>query len=428
MDRIGSRPNGMPRRHRSTRRWPYDPAGQRVEERICEQLAERGVTGFAAGRASPASASPASAETRERQAEELECVYVEHAARRASFALQARRVSISCGAPYFGEIADKLLRCRRKGVLCCDATSGRMMSRWLEKCGLTRWCPQEAAARADQLSLDHVPTIVELVTADRNRRLMSGVFKLGLCDPGRLEAARQSLWEQFAQWRERTPGVVAAFAAFEATWQREEQWLAHLHCLLVLEGSCDWDGAVAAWPGELDWETMDRPCSVDALCRFFRYVMSPTPYKSALKHARGESTAPPFSAWPDARVLEWDSVHVGHRRTRAYGELYNVAGKRWRSADTTGKRNYAEMAELPEAVAEASWSSFSKATKWRLKHRILRGAVEPRAQVVRVADLIVDVQARLVWFFKRGHKSSTAGYPAGLRRRSKVQIGRDPPR
>lgn len=230
----------------------------------------------------------------------------------------------------------KLLFCRRLGPFGINA-EGKCVIAWHDKCGSTRFCPDEARHESLRLRDRYVPerseaangrTLLEHVA--RGGRVYKAVIAPRHYPGGRL---REGMRYELKRFRDRALRAVrdrkkkypidGALVILEAPLSEARLWNVHLNVLLLTHGWLDYEAFQADFDCSIKIREVTRFDDV-GIARLMNELFKYATLTVAEKSAERKSDAPPMIEWTPAEFVEWHRAHKGFRRTRAYGCFHGV--------------------------------------------------------------------------------------------------------
>jgi hypothetical protein len=238
------------------------------------------------------------------------------------------------------ELSYKFLFCRQQGPFGISG-DGKLVIAWHEKCGASKYCPDEARNEAQRLRERYVPARAFVETGDHSRTILEHVkrggrvYKAVISPPnypaGRL---REGMKYEMKRFRDRAIRAVAggrnkwsidgALVIQEAPLGRDRDWNIHLNVLLLTRGWFDYKGFQAAFGCSLKVRQHDRFDDI-GIARLFNEIIKYSTRTVPEKSSDGNhDIAPSMIEWTPAEFLEWHKAQKGFRRTRPYGCLHGV--------------------------------------------------------------------------------------------------------
>ena len=77
-----------------------------------------------------------------------------------------------------------------------------------------------------------------------------------------------------------------------------------------------------------------------------------------------------MTQWSSTRWQEWWDAQQGFRRTRAYGCLYALHGKRWNAADFNDRSEWCRVAGAPQELVKLDWKEIGQGMKKKDRERL----------------------------------------------------------
>lgn len=231
-------------------------------------------------------------------------------------------------------ICRAMRECRCKSPVGIKPDGGRIYA-WDCKCGYVRLCPDEARAETKRLAAKYVPELIRWVKEKPTRRIYYCVFTSPNFPAGDLLGGKRWQFDAYKQFRkhEYIKGrVLGSLVVQEDPLSVWHDWNVHLNAILCVEGEFDYAKARAAWGHHVYFKEQPRDIAklTAAVRELVKYSAKHTGTASEEAFVSGKSEAPPMTAWPHARWLEWwhaqrpsrsDGGVSAFRRTRSYGCL-----------------------------------------------------------------------------------------------------------
>ena len=284
----------------------------------------------------------------------------------------------SMGCDYPQAIVEKLRSCRTDGTLAMNQ-GGKKIVFYTEKCGYSKFCPDEARQETQRLSETDIPAINAFLNQDRRHTFQYAVFTLPNYPAGDLEFGLKDIRERWNRLRalKCMESVAGVRIVLEAPLSAHDDWNIHLNVMLLINGPFDWKAVREAWGFNIHFESaeqMERKTrqklmrqGVDvsgmttatvlahAYLEICKYAGAPVSSKSDQKAAEGTSKAPPMIEWPPERFREFWVGMKGFRRSWANGILFDAHGYRWTVATDDLRKAWLGEAKLSTALAASTW-------------------------------------------------------------------------
>ncbi len=223
--------------------------------------------------------------------------------------------------------AKKMLACRQQGPVGFNS-DGKVVVEWEDKCGQSKYCPDEALKEARRLAEVYLPEVQ--AHANQGGRVYKGVLTIPNCKPGMLQSEIDFIFKRFrnnilrAQLNndKRFP-ITGALVILETPLSRDRYWNIHLNFLILTDRWLDYRAFQEAWGFGLHIRQHQdfSDAGMNALFNeLIKYATRALPEKST----DGRHDAPAMCEWTGAELHEWDSAMHGLRRTRGYGTLYGL--------------------------------------------------------------------------------------------------------
>ena len=228
-----------------------------------------------------------------------------------------------------------MFSCRHKGPVGYNA-DGKLIVQWEEKCGLAKYCPDEAVKESKRLGDIYLEPIIEHRRA--GGRVYKGVLTLPNYPGGRLREGVRGIFKRWSSklWRAQKNkqnkfGIEGALTILEAPLGKQRDWNVHLNFIVLTRGWLDWKAMRKSWGCDLHVEEhhdfTDRGMA-GLFNEMIKYGTRALPEKSS----DGKHQAPAMCLWTGDELLEWDCAMNGFRRTRSYGSLHGLGKAEKRSA------------------------------------------------------------------------------------------------
>lgn len=304
--------------------------------------------------------------------------------------------------PSLHSIGNRLSSCRMSGTYG-QRPDGGLIIAWDTKCGLVRLCPDESREETQRLDAFYNPAITEFAKADPRNRVFYSVFTSHNYRQSDLLRGKHELFNQFKAFIDKRieycpvtfvdgpacvigkkpgqpitrtqekyfPSIKGALVVQEDPLSARMDWNVHLNVIFLVQGRFDYKELRRLWDANIHFQEVGKDeQSVSAAVReLVKYSALIVAEKSEFKKDealsadvgheldQADTTTPPDSApgmldWPPSLWLQWWEAQQGFRRTRSYGCLYALYGKRW-DAMTPGQReNVIRDASFPESDAK----------------------------------------------------------------------------
>lgn len=224
--------------------------------------------------------------------------------------------------------AEKLCNCRLAGPFGLNR-DGRTVIAWEQKCGCSKYCPDESRSEAKRLRDRYEATIIEHV--NRGGRVYKCWFTLPNY-PG--ERLREGMRHIFKRFRDRLIraikkghnrfGIDGALVILEAPLSCDRDWNIHLNVILLTRGWLDFGAVREHWGGFhckfREHKDFDDQGMTGLFNEMVKYSTRAMPEKSN----DGKHQAPAMIEWQPWELIEWHLANKGFRRTRSYGSLFRV--------------------------------------------------------------------------------------------------------
>ena len=235
------------------------------------------------------------------------------------------------------DVADRLykrslamLSCRQRGPIGFN-TDGNHVVAWVEKCGLAKYCPDEAQKETKRVGERMLPAIQDWVKTT-GHRVYKGNLTLPNYPPGRLREGCRHIPKRFRNkiMRSIEDGdskfpIAGALTIVEAPIGGNRDWNVHLNFIFCTTGRLDYEALRAHWEFNIHIDqhhNFTDDGMADLFNEMIKYGLRSLPEKS--NDERHRDNAPAMIEWTGDELIEWDVAMHGYRRTRGYGTLYNV--------------------------------------------------------------------------------------------------------
>ena len=223
--------------------------------------------------------------------------------------------------------AKKMLACRQKGPAGFDS-DGNIQVQWEEKCGLSKYCPDEALKESRRLAEVYLPAVQE--HANNGGRVYKGVLTIPNCKAGMLKSEIDYIFRRFKNTilraqlskQKRFP-ITGALVILEAPLSRDRNWNIHLNFLLLTDRWLDYRAFQEAWNFGVHIR-QHQDFSDQGMAHLFNELIKYATRALPEKSTDGKHDAPAMCEWTGAELLEWDQAMYGLRRTRGYGDLFGL--------------------------------------------------------------------------------------------------------
>ncbi len=223
----------------------------------------------------------------------------------------------------------KMLSCRLSGPTGFDS-NGNVVVAWDDKCGLTKYCPDESLKEAKRIGEWSLPLIQE------HKRQGGRVYKAWMTLPnypgGRLREGVRYLPRRFRNriMRAQKDGdralpIDGALLIVEAPKSAQDDWNVHANVILLTSKWLDFKALRDAWGFNVEireHHDFSDQGMAGMYNEMIKYSCRALPEKSLDDKHRNQ--APPMIAWTADELIEWDCAMHGYRRTRSYGTLYGA--------------------------------------------------------------------------------------------------------
>lgn len=225
--------------------------------------------------------------------------------------------------------AAAMLSCRQRGPVGYN-DAGKLVVAWKEKCGLSKYCPDEALKDSKRLAERVLPAIRE------HRRKGGDVHKAWFTMPnypvGRLKEGVRHLPRRFRNkvMRSIESGqqmfpIDGALVIIEAPLGRDRDWNVHANVILLTSKFLDYRKLREHWGFNVEIRKHSDFSDAGMAGLFnemIKYSIRALPDKSSDDEHRNK--APAMAEWTGDELLEWDCAMHGYRRTRGYGSLFRL--------------------------------------------------------------------------------------------------------
>lgn len=290
---------------------------------------------------------------------------------------------------------ERMRNCRRSGSVGARPDGGAIVA-WDSKCGDSRLCPDEAREEANRISKIYTTAMMlwqaqhpkhrvfyaviteeniprgQLAQGKREqflklRQLLDKGYAHAPFTPlkrvylnGRWHYVKVTKGEYFKAW-DNLHGVLAVQ---EDPLSARGDWNVHTNLILCVKGEFDYAHFRHAWGKNVEIKEIprkDKDALRRALMEVIKYSAKHTGMKSHEKHDDGEA-AKGLLDWDDEALLEWVRAQNNFRRTRSYGVLYGVDGKRWDGSSEQTRAKWCACADVPETRSQRTWKRIESDT------------------------------------------------------------------
>ncbi len=304
--------------------------------------------------------------------------------------------------------ATKHMECRTTGRVLNDEPNSRLVIAWDNKCGHSRFCPDESRAETQRLKNYYHKHILNYFNQSPLNRIFFSVYTIHNYEPGQLAHGKKHLMQTYKAWKEKLPFYAQdasrknannkndkkeyAGAFCPVSWVYGElkktkkkdivmppdpirlqgdlviqedplsalgDWNVHLNVFLMIKGQFDYGLARSLWGMNVAWyeQTPDGEGKYSlekSILEAMKYAAQIVPEKSA-EHAEAGSRAPSMVEWSYPIFIEWYQGQTNFRRVRATGCLYKVHQKEWDKENTAGRKLLCAWAGLGEDYSPLLW-------------------------------------------------------------------------
>ncbi len=223
--------------------------------------------------------------------------------------------------------ATAMLCCRRHGPVGYNS-DGKIIVAWEAKCGLAKYCPDEAIKESKRLGEIYLEPILE--HRHQGGRVYKGVLTLPNYPGGRLEEGVRGIFKRWMSklWRaekggDNKFGIEGALLILEAPLGVNDDWNVHLNFILLTHGWLDYAALREAWGCNLHI-TEHQDFTDRGMAGLFNEMIKYGTRALPEKSSDGKHQAPAMCLWTGDELLEWDCAMYGLRRTRGYGALFGL--------------------------------------------------------------------------------------------------------
>ncbi len=219
-----------------------------------------------------------------------------------------------------------MLSCRQRGPAGYNS-EGNVVVAWEEKCGLAKYCPEEALKESRRVGESMIPAIAE--HGMNGGRVYRGVLTLPNYPGERLEEGCRHAFKRWSKlWRARSKGrnkfgIVGALLILEAPLGRDRDWNVHLNFVLLTDRWLDFKAFQQAWGAGVHIK-LHNDFSDAGMAGLFNELIKYATRALPEKSIDDKHNAPAMCEWTGDELLEWDCAMHGLRRTRSYGKLYGL--------------------------------------------------------------------------------------------------------
>ena len=221
--------------------------------------------------------------------------------------------------------ASKMQSCRQQGVVGKVPGRDGYQVAWAHKCGLSKLCPDESREEGRRLENKYSDPIEQFAICSPMHSIQYSVFTLHNFRPGDLARGKKYIYEKLKPLYKKFPQIKGALLSQEDPLSIDGEWNVHINALLLVEGHLDWAAVRKWWGSNIHFELVENERIGYSIRELIKY---------AVKHVSAkEGEAPGLLDWSADQFREWFDAQHKFRRTRAYGCLYAIHGKRWHSKD-----------------------------------------------------------------------------------------------
>lgn len=232
--------------------------------------------------------------------------------------------------PRIAKLPGKLMSCRMSGTFA-KLPSGKNVTLWDNKCGLTRLCPDEARNETHRLLSRYSPAVESYLEKHPLSRLYTAVFTLPNFSDRNLKVGLAEIYKQLNALRKKKkdgklvfPELTGMICVVEAPRSAYSDWNVHLNAMIIVNGYLDYEKLRRHWKHNVEIQHIKGTTEeiVKAFKELIKYAVRITPVKSQEKSEQGKTRAPAMVEWPAHAWYEWYIAHVGWHRTRSYGCMF----------------------------------------------------------------------------------------------------------
>lgn len=222
--------------------------------------------------------------------------------------------------------ASKMQSCRQQGVVGKVPGRDGYQVAWAHKCGLSKLCPDESREEGRRLENKYSDPIEQFAISSPLHSVQYGVFTLHNFRPGDLARGKQYIFEKLKPLREKFPQIKGLLLSQEDPLGKQGDWNIHINALMLVQGNLSWKEVREWWGFNVHFDLVEKEKIGYSIRELIKY---------AVKHVTAkEGDAPGLLDWNAREFREWFNAQKKFRRTRAYGCLYAIHGKRWHSKDS----------------------------------------------------------------------------------------------
>ena len=221
-----------------------------------------------------------------------------------------------------------MFSCRHRGPVGYNA-DGKLIVQWEEKCGLAKYCPDEAVKESKRLGDSYLEPTIE--HRRKGGRVYKGVLTLPNYPGGRL---KEGVRHAFARWKsklwrainngENKFGIEGALVILEAPLGKDGDWNIHLNVILLTRGFLSYKNVYDSWGGFNLHLKRHLQFDDEGMSGLFNEVVKYGTRAMPEKSSDGQHTAPAMIEWEPWELIEWHLANKGFRRTRSYGCLFKI--------------------------------------------------------------------------------------------------------
>lgn len=275
------------------------------------------------------------------------------------------------------EVADKFRLCRKESTVMLNFSTGKRLAIYDDKCGYSKFCPDEARHETQRLIETDVPAIETFLKVSRFHTFQYAV--LTVPNYKNEKEGLKDIRERYNKLKvlKCMSAVKGARLIIESPLSADGNWNIHINAMFLIDGFFDWKEIRKAWGYNIHFESaeqMERKTRnklikrgvdvsgmtvntvlINAYQELCKYAGAPVSSKSAEKSDSGSSKAPVMTKWPADKWIENWIAMKGYRRSWGNGIVYDTYGYRWSMADNERKSFYLDKAGLSEELLELPW-------------------------------------------------------------------------
>jgi len=233
---------------------------------------------------------------------------------------------------------------------------------WRSKCEKVRVCPHASREETMRLAEHYVPGIRELIASTPKSRAYYAVFEPRNYAQGSLAHGKAETMVQVKEWIKKQKNVIGALVVQEDPLARDGSWNIHCNVILITQGDFSYEDARELAGCRVHFSQIKNTKGsglVKAILEVVKYSAKPCATNDRDKRDDGKR-APFMNEWPPETFCEWWDAQQRFRRTRSYGALYAIDGKRWDAANDDQRMHWLREAvtydrEIHSGLSDHAW-------------------------------------------------------------------------